>query len=304
MCALTEAIVPRYFLQDFEVVTHPITGQYWFAPGPAAFENVVPKHRRRDEAASSSSTDSNIQEANESASPPTATSAEKLLTIERRNENPATTEARPRRAPVTVYSLSRKPILDIVGRERDEVYRKEWLGIQRLRGVLIRRRKGSAVPPEMQRGVQFRKDMSGLLLKMMRRTTVDGLLARAVLTRDHQPEFIVPVTGWDEVKGVQNRGCVLWLPREDGSSSAAASSAARPYTTMDVDGVGYDRKMAVHNLHWLLGETEVARLRKEAPNVFGTHDILVLRTWTSWSIKSLHLMLWRLQGYLAELDTK
>lgn len=141
--------------------------------------------------------------------------------------------------------------------------------------------------------------MPELVLGMMRRTIVDTLITRA--NREHGPKdkFIEPVSSWETVKDVKRRQSVLWLPREnvDGPDGATTTS---DYATLDVDGVQYYRKMAVHNLPWMLGSEEMARLKESAPAMFDQHEILVLKGWGSQSMVNLHLLLWRLQGYLAK----
>jgi hypothetical protein len=90
---------------------------------------------------------------------------------------------------------------------------------------------------------------------------------------------------------VKLRGCVLWLPREEG--------AATKYATYDVEGAKYGQTMPVHNLRWLLGEEEVARLQAGS-GLFRDSELVVLKQWPKASMMQLHLLLWRLQGYLPD----
>jgi hypothetical protein len=87
---------------------------------------------------------------------------------------------------------------------------------------------------------------------------------------------------------------VLWLPKEEVAGSV--------YPTFDVDAQ-FGAKMAVYNLPWLLGKDEVARLKEEAP-MLRDQELLVLKQWPTWSVKSLHMLLWRLQGFLADSGEK
>jgi hypothetical protein len=133
--------------------------------------------------------------------------------------------------------------------------------------------------------------MGDVLLDMMRRHVVDALISRVKSRKQEADTFIQPCDGWDAAKNAKLRGCVLWLPKKEDSSTQ--------YATLDVEGAKYGQKLAVHNLNWLLGESEVRRL-KDSCNVFRESEILVMEQLKSKSVMKLHLLLWRLQGYLAQ----
>lgn len=193
----------------------------------------------------------------------------------------AISSARPRRAPITSYMLSRKSLVDMVGGPN-----KKYLAL------LLAVRSGMAIAPDSKNAI-WRDDMGDMLLRMMRKYATDALTIRGNRLREPKHKFIEPCPSWKDVEGVRLRGCVLWLPgRKD---------AAEQYTTLDIDGAQYGRKMVVYNLHWLLGEEEVQRLRDSA-EVFRDGEIFVLKQWRSMSMMRLHLLLWKLQGYLAEPD--
>ena len=135
--------------------------------------------------------------------------------------------------------------------------------------------------------------MGDVLLQMMRQQATDALALRGNRLQSHEDKhrFIEPCASWKDVEGVKLRGCVLWLPEK--------KDAARQYATLDIEGVQYGKKMVVHNLYWLLGEQEVQRLRESA-ELFREGEIFVLKQWGSTSMMRLHMLLWRLHGYLAE----
>ncbi|KAL7784615.1 hypothetical protein V8C37DRAFT_395458 [Trichoderma ceciliae] len=269
-CPSSATSLPRYFLQDFELVKHPETGTPWWAPGPLAFEHVLPT-RRLDEA------QTDISNGHDGETP-----TQELMSASVAVQNDATIDpVRPRRAPITSYTLNRKSLVDMVGGPN-----KKYLAL------LLAVRSGMAIAPHSKNGV-WREDMGDMLLRMMRKQATDALTTRG--NRLHEPKykFIEPCAGWEDVKGVRLRGCVLWLPEKE--------DAAEQYATLDIEGAQYGRKMAVHNLRWLLGDEEVQRLRDSA-EVFRNEEILVLKQWGSTSMMRLHLLLWRLQGYLAKPD--
>ncbi|KAL6821321.1 hypothetical protein V8C40DRAFT_52165 [Trichoderma camerunense] len=273
-CPSSNTSLPRYFLQDFELIKHPTTGTPWWAPGPLSFEHVQPTKRLDEAQASTSSGHDGEASVAEPMSTPAAG----------RNDNAQAPEEhvrRLRRAPITSYMLNRKLLVDMVGGPN-----KKYLA------MLLAARSGMAIAPDSKTAV-WREDMGDVLLQMMRQQATDALALRGNRLHEPKHKFIEPCANWKDVKGVRLRGCVLWLP--------AKQDAEHQYTTLDIGEAQYGRKMVVHNLHWLLGEREVQRLRDSA-QLFREGEIFVLKQWPSMSVMKLHLLLWRLQGYLAAPD--
>ena len=159
----------------------------------------------------------------------------------------------------------------------------------KLNAAFLAQRSGMAVSPNIKNAV-FRQDMGDVLLDMMRSKTVNALIKRTEETLSPADKFVAGCDTWDEIKAVQNRGCVLWLPK--------GVDTGPSYPTWDVEGVKYGQKIPVHNLSLLLGEEHLAKLKESSP-IFRGKEILVLKFWKSESMVRLHLLLWRLQGYLA-----
>ncbi|EFY99823.2 hypothetical protein X797_001234 [Metarhizium robertsii] len=264
-CPNTAISLPRYFFQDFELVKHPQDDSPWWAPGPLAFEGLIyEKIPSKDK----------IQGAySETAAP----QAQELGADT--HASTAASSTRPRKSPVTSYALSRKSVIDRIGGPN-----------RKHAALLLATRTGMAAGPNTKNPV-WRQDMGDVLLRMMRRQAVDALVCQSGMKGDGQEKLIQPCTKWDAIKEVQPRGCVLWLPSEENSSTQ--------YATLDLDGAKYGGKLTVHNLHWLLGEDELARLIG-ASELFHDNEILVLKQWKRKSVMKLHLLLWRLQGYLAQ----
>ncbi|OAA58233.1 hypothetical protein ISF_06772 [Cordyceps fumosorosea ARSEF 2679] len=177
---------------------------------------------------------------------------------------------------VTGYVASQKSVFDALSGPN-----------KRLRGSLLARRAGMSVSPDASAPV-WRHDMSEVVLREMRREAAGELIRRAAVANH---KFVQPCARWADVKDVERRGCILWLPR------AEDRATARQHATFDVVDANYDSKMPVHNLNWLLGEEEVARLRGES-DVFRDKGLLVLKSWPTKTMVQLHLLLWKLQGYL------
>ena len=299
----TNAEVPRFFLQDFEVVKHPDTGKELWAPGPLALKYLYPKRHvpgetqergsaARDEEAlagegqSSDAVGSAGEKPSAVVSEANADEMEAITESEQENDELSADTAgsswRPTRSPITGYAICRKGLVD---------------NLDYSSGQLIAKRSGMAVT-EKSRAAQWQRGTGDALLRMLRRRATDQLVERGtrVEERSGQHKFVQACDDWAAVKDVMERGCVLWMPREGDAGGAAA---AAQFATLDVEGVAFGAKMAVHNLWWLLGEDEVERLR-EGAEVFRDREIVVLRQWRSVKMMKLHLLLWRLQGYLAD----
>jgi hypothetical protein len=303
---MTNTTLPRYFLQDLEVVQHPESDQAWFAPGPGAFEGVIPKSK------STGDSEEHVQDGRSSVAkreqhgragqslqqaPGTkdgdAVEAHGNAEVNQDETEIVTANHRARRAPLTSYMVSRKDVLGEVDRQT------------KLHGRILGRRNGTATAAK-QGKIIWRNDMSDFVLGKMRRTVVDALIARSDGSFGPETKHMEPVSEWAKIKDVHSRESVLWLlnkeARSDGhtvddASIGVQSSMAPEFATFDVAGAKYGGKMAVHNLYWLLGATEVARLKESRPHLFDEHDLVVLRGGRR--MVSIHQLLWRLHGYLA-----
>lgn len=155
--------------------------------------------------------------------------------------------------------------------------------------TLLAQRSGMAISPTLKAAI-FREDMGDFLLNTYRNKVVSALLSRTDPSLSPPDKFVQACSTWDEVKNVKNRGCVLWLSEQKEEDAS--------YATYDVDDVKFGKKLAVHNLYYLLGKEQVELLKASSP-VFADSEILVLKQWKSESMMRLHMLLWRLQGYLS-----
>ena len=260
ICPITRIYAPRYFMQDYEVVKNPETGDAWWAPGPLSFTHVQRRPKQQSE-------DPDAAEAEETA----ATEEKEATGTEVLRDGD-----RLRRHAITAYSLSRKSLVDSMGENKKKGSAAGLLGP----------RTGMAMSNSVRNPV-WRQDMGDFLLQMMRSQAAKSLADRA---QDRNYNSIEPCQRWDDIKDVKRRGCVLWLPKDK-------ETAATQYATYDIEGAKYGAKMPVHNLFWLLGEDCVAELR-EASGMFRDNELLVLKTQHGKSMGRLHMLLWRLQGYL------
>ncbi|KAK7426464.1 hypothetical protein QQZ08_007059 [Neonectria magnoliae] len=303
-CSNTESYLPRYFLQDFELVRHPEKPeQAWWAPGPFAFDSVVPvytpgpwsptgqtepKTTDGDKNHPHSESAANEQAKDLDTPAPNAS----IATPEVAKKAPIQAERR-RQAPLTSYCLSRMAVVDaMAGRPAGSKKKQNRAYVNRLLAL----RNGMAASTVSFGTTIYRSDMADFVLKQQRRTAVDALIYRANRSTSPDFRFLQSAAGWDAVKDIKKAGCVLWL-------SDKVDPVADSFATLDVEGVNYWSKLPVHNLTWLLGEEEVQRLR-DSSEIFRDSKHVVLKLWRSESMRKLHLLLWRLQGYQAQMQRR
>ncbi|CAM1502728.1 Fc.00g075040.m01.CDS01 [Cosmosporella sp. VM-42] len=323
-CVNTGVSMPRYFLQDFELVKHPdpeVTSPWW-VPGPLAFQKTIPfskKTRAKEEDLENMPEDgemaTGIKAAFEEDAPeeleiiePTEMSAVETPKANQEQQLDAGLKAESSeteteilglgtpgmrrdpgyRAPITGYTLACSSVIYAIGDPTAQ---------RRLLPGLLALRHGMAI--KQVKDPVWRPDMSLVLLRKMRTHAVEALVRYAALNRSDRGTFlfryIEPCAGWEEAGNVFLRGCVLWLPETQDESHR--------YATLDVQHAKYHRKMPVHNLHWLLGDDCVKQL-KEADGVFRDNQLLVLKQSRTDAMMNLHLLLWRLQGYLDRNETE
>lgn len=303
-CGNTNTSLPRYFYQDFELVDHPdpkVTAGWW-APGPLTFDNLLPFHDPKfsrskdgcgnnvaereedvedDWPAEGASTTSEAVTAEAQASPTESEAAEDTIESSAVEDTESQTR-RPLRAPWTAYVLARKKAVEILSTPGSN---------QRFLVNMACSRHGMAMLGKWEKKV-WREGMDELLLGRMRREAANVLVLRAQTSKAPSFKFIEPCSGWDDMETLAKGGCILWLPKE-------SQGAKSVYATLDVAANWGRAKLPVHDLVWLLGEEEVEGLRREA-ELFQGQEILVLKPWKSEVMRSLHLLLWKLQGYLAD----
>ncbi|KAF5012402.1 hypothetical protein FDECE_1531 [Fusarium decemcellulare] len=262
----------------------------WIVPGPLSFEHVMPsqgpfrksrpKSNTNPESESETTTElSNSTKESYSAAEAVDTAATTSPAELEAIKDTLEKEQRPYRAPIVAYVISRKEVLDFLGTRQGS----------KLRGKVFCQTSGTRAT--LRNFQVWPVDTGEILLKMLRSKAVDALIHRANNSRGPQFRFVQPFASWDEVKKETNQGCVLWLPTESKGAEAA-------YATLDREAANWGNKAPVHDLFYLLGEEEVQRLR-EGAEMFRDQEILLLKDWRSVSSRNLHMLLWRLQGYLA-----
>ncbi|KAL1850466.1 hypothetical protein VTK73DRAFT_9652 [Phialemonium thermophilum] len=285
-CVATRTVVPRYFLQDFKLVSHPETGRpTWVSPSLAP---STVKQETEGNVESKGATERTPQD-----SPPSTLSTPPGSEGKTSAHSSGKTPAGP-----TGYTLSRLDLLGDGQRSKKQSYPAMIRG-RLLQGESSHRTRWAA------RKAPWREDMGVFLLELMRRRIVEDLLYLCRLSEQADRQYVVRRQGWDEMGRHPFRGCVLWLGGSPSGAQDAAGDAEETsrepgfFATLDVERARYDRKIPVHNLRMLLGEEHVDRLRRESPLMSDGNLFLVCRKRTV----QLQLKLWKLQGFMAGSQT-
>ncbi|KAK4240164.1 hypothetical protein C8A03DRAFT_31731 [Achaetomium macrosporum] len=298
-CPITGANLPSFFLQRFVLVSHPETGKPWFMPH--GLDSKAPD--TRDEASegdyaelqsaeeqSSGTVDETTQDARteqELESPTQDTPSRMEM-----SQEPAESAVKARKATKTGptgYVLSRQALLQGF-QELNSVYfngYKKLLRMSSSGGTNLGAVLGSA---------NWHSEMDAVVLELMRRRVFDALLFFAKKSGEEGRKYVVKCERWNDVKALKHRGCLLFLGLPEGATPDSVPQYAPPrLSVMDVGPVKLGSKLAVHNLHVLLGEERIARLRQESELLRDGSLFLLGRQATL----NLQMLLWKLQGYMA-----
>ena len=150
--------------------------------------------------------------------------------------------------------------------------------------------------------------MDSIVIELMRRRIVEQLLYFSTMCENQGRKYLQKLDKWEDIKDLNHRGSVLYI--NERQSAAPESSEEKPeppeasdpgqLTLMDVEGVRFGAKLAVHNLDLLLGKDHVEHLRRESAILRQGSIFLLGRQPTM----SLQLRLWKLQGYIMRNQDK
>lgn len=196
----------------------------------------------------------------------------------------------------SAYVLSRQKLLQEIQRPQSQ-YHNDHKRLLRMSD------HGQAqLGPVLNRAV-WAKDMDKIVLELMRRRAVEALLHFASMVEKQGRKYIVRCERFSDAKSLKHRGCLLYLGRQEEASTASSESSSSEsdpefvpprLSTMDIEGVRFGRKLAVHNLQILLGEEHVSRLRTGSELLRSGSLFLLGRQATV----KLQMLLWKLQGYM------
>ncbi|KAE9379792.1 hypothetical protein N431DRAFT_434673 [Stipitochalara longipes BDJ] len=288
-CQLTHSALPSFFLQDFNLMAHPETGDPWYVPRSLTKKKapILPASLQIDR-------DTELEPKDDTDSSSQPKQINEHLT------------------PVlghTVYTLAYQHALramqDPKGYKRKQS--KQMRYSAKRGGITIAKDGPPArfIPDRYGQSksasrflstARWRTDMHEFVLELMRRRTVEGLIRVTNLKRG----YVVGCSGWEDALAKPQVGTFIWT----GGIGELEEGVDIPpeFATLDVpigpQEKGRTKKVPVHNLRRLLGKEKLAELRAKLPSGVFEREVVILRH--KQSVLDVEMRLWKLQGYLAE----
>lgn len=249
---MTRIRLPSFFLQDFNLVQHPETGNPWWMPYSLLKEPVKvrvapepeeqsPKELGEDDKSKSIADEirDGVLEEQEAKEEPNAAEAEDEAAITTTEDEPPSPQPpSPSPPPLTdantiqegddggkpfgpaAYVLARHELLTSMNMKKSGFTST----LRRLIG------SPSSRYSALTTKAIWREDMGALVLERLRRRIADHLLYLAHLVRKNDRHYIVRCYGWGDVPH-KVKGAVLWFAEPPSDPSAAlAGTASAPYT--------------------------------------------------------------------------
>jgi hypothetical protein len=270
-CAATRTRLPSFFLQDFNLVSHPETDNPWW----------IPRSLEWDEPAKSQE-DSELGDEIPTGEDASCDGSEARMPSAAQPDRPA--KGGPR-----AYLLARRDLVSAIG-EQGLGYQKTHLNLYGLMNPAFAKFGRQAV---------WRQGMDSVVLDRMRQNIIKDLTYLGRLCAEDKRHYIAKCYGWDDVQ-YKHQGAVLWFdgtPKSDGTNKL--EDAPGLLATYDVahfePDVDATATLAVHNMPLLLGAENAAKLKQEVTFSDGSLFMLAGRRTTH-----VQQQLWRLQGYLAD----
>ncbi|KAI0544841.1 hypothetical protein F4679DRAFT_563467 [Xylaria curta] len=282
-CPATQIRLPSFFLQDFNLIAHPETGQPWWVPHSLACEQPADSPQVdtiSDELSANAEEIHDEQSASgiDGGTPDTSDADIGAGTP----DAVESTAAKP--FGPSVFLLARQDLLSALP--------KEGAGFKNLTKRLF---SGSSSRYNKLSGkTVWREDMDSFILNRMQHGIVQDLLYLSRLCVEDSRYYIVKCHGWNDVQ-YKHKGSLLWFgdPAEP-SDTGESRVQPGPFATYDVPNEDVSTSVAVHNMPMLLGTEAATKVREEAA-VFADGSLFML---AGRRTTHLQLKLWKLQGYL------
>ncbi|KAI5924402.1 hypothetical protein F4810DRAFT_141773 [Camillea tinctor] len=274
LCTASKTRLPRFFLQEFKLLSHPETQQPWWVPRSLA-PGQPPPHLARDE--NSTKNKLGTKEYNPSW-----------------DEDSSPAAGQPDKGDKLIYApaghvLARKDLIHsfTVKKSGFDNHNKK------IYGPLTSPYKN------LQKKAIWREDMDEFMLDLMRDDICSFIhhLAKVsfYMGVDRVSErHIVPFTNWDDLN-VSIQGAVLWFgDNGEATDPDSARQQPGPLATYDVKNGAIQETILVHNMPLLLGAELAEKLKTESIGLNEGTMFYLAGTNTT----RLQYKLWRLQGYL------
>ncbi|KAI1308811.1 hypothetical protein F5Y03DRAFT_349317 [Xylaria venustula] len=271
-CTATQLRLPSFFLQDFNLISHPETGQPWWVPRSLAWD----EHTESQDAAGNKQAEFKSEPV-ESGVPGETPRAEAPAAVQSDHGKPFGPSA---------YLLARQDLISALSTKQSgyERHPKRLFGGSSSRYTIFGHK------------AIWRQDMGSFVLDRMRVKIVKDLLYLSRLCTEDSRHYIVKCHGWDDVQ-YKHQGAVLWfgVPSEPNEAKESKVQPG-PFATYDISKDGITTSVAVHNIPMLLGDTAAAEVRENSA-IFGDGFLFMLAGRRTTDLQS---ELWRLQGYMAD----
>ncbi|KAI1418978.1 hypothetical protein F5Y12DRAFT_780371 [Xylaria sp. FL1777] len=261
-CTASHIRLPSFFLQDFNLITHPETGTPWWVPCSLTWDK--PAGSQQVDLTSDEQANSGTERESSDLSEPN--------------------QAKPYGP--SAYVLARQGLISAFTLKRSgfENHTKRLFGASSSRYTIF---SHQAV---------WRQDMDSAILQQMRQDIVKDLLYLSGLCTEDTRHYIVKCHGWDDVQ-YKHQGAILWFGvTSECDEAIKPKMQPGPFATYDISDDRAPTSVAVHNIPMLLGTTAVAEV-KEKSTLLGDGFLFML---AGRRTTNLQLKLWRLQCYLAE----
>ncbi|KAI1366566.1 hypothetical protein F5Y08DRAFT_300998 [Xylaria arbuscula] len=276
-CTASKIRFPSFFLQDFNLISHPETGEPWWVPRSLVWdEHVEPQQI-------DTVSDEQVNSPTEGEGRTAPEEVHQATTP----ETTQTTSAKPYGP--SAYVLARQDLISsfVVKKSAYEKHPKRLFG------------GSSSQYTRFSHRAVWREDMDSVVLERLQQGIIKDLLYLSRLCSEDSRHYIVKCHGWDDVQ-YKHEGAVLWFgvsPEHDGATTSEGQPG--PFATYDITKANSTTtSVAVHNMRMLLGDAGAAEVKeKSAVLQDGFLFMLAGRRTTN-----LQLKLWKLQGYLASYE--
>jgi hypothetical protein len=279
-CTITSTSLPSFFLQRFNLFSHPKTERPWFVPH--GLDTKIPSPDKTVETDLAGESQAELEPGNLAQEAPEGAQAAE--------EAAAPSDKTPKAGKMgpSAYVLSRQELLQEFHRS-GSAYFKGQMRLLRMND------RGQSRITAVLNNATWRHDMDAVLLELTRRRVVEGLCHFAKMVQQQDRAYIVKCERWTDAPTLNHRGCLLYLGPPEGTPTEADNEYIPPrQSTMDMGNVRFGSKLAVHNLRELLGEEHVGRLRQESELLRDGSLFLLGRQATV----NLQMLMWKLQGYM------
>ncbi|KAI0016038.1 hypothetical protein F4780DRAFT_714827 [Xylariomycetidae sp. FL0641] len=265
-CKPTQTHLPRFFLQDFALVSHPDTGKPWWVPRDLAPKGPIEDERPEE----------------------TAEEWEEGLADEttKGNEDGVRSDRFAADGP-SGYILARRDLFSFITQPGS--------GYQRASKSLLPGFSNKSVYGRAGPMAVWREDMDVFLLDMYRRDIYRTLLHFDKLCAQDRRKYIVKFDRWSDIM-YEDKGALLWFPSELDNSQSQAKQFSTYEVHTELRRGPASASLPVHNIPALLGPELAQQLRQEAQVLNDGSIFLCTRRRTT----KFRMKLWKLEGYIAD----